>query len=206
MKKRPKGVSMYRDRHGKLWWKYRGKGVPSRTTNALFDSVEWWAWYNAAANGVRLAQGAGAERTQPGTLNSLAVAFYTSSDWKLLSKTTQATYRGIIDRFRAEHGGKPLAPLQAHHIRGMMDARAGTPAAANNLLKVLRAMMRFAVDRNMIKSDPSSGVKPLRYRTDGFHTWTEDEIAAFDARWPLGTQERLAKDLLLYTAQRGTGR
>ncbi|WP_293676549.1 tyrosine-type recombinase/integrase [uncultured Phenylobacterium sp.] len=132
------------------------------------------------------------------------MAYYTSADWKLLSKTTQTTYRGIIDRFRAQHGDKPLRRLQAQHVRAMMDARADTPAAANNLLKVLRAMMRFAVDRAMITIDPTANVKPLRYKSDGFHTWTEDEIARFDARWPLGTQERLAKDLLLYTAQRSS--
>jgi len=34
------------------------------------------------------------------------------------------------------------------------------------------------------------------------HTWTDAELAAFEARWPLGTRERLAYALLLYTAQR----
>jgi hypothetical protein len=33
-------------------------------------------------------------------------------------------------------------------------------------------------------------------------SWSEDEIDAFDARWPFGTRERLAKELLLATAQR----
>jgi integrase len=130
------------------------------------------------------------------------VAYYTSSDWQLLGPSTQATYRGIIDRFRVEHGDKPVALLQAHHVRQILDAKAKTPAAANNLLKVLRVLMRYAVDRNLRRDDPTQGVKPLRYRTDGFHTWSEDEIAAFDKRWPTGTQERLAKDLLLHTAQR----
>ena len=204
MTARPKGVSCYRDRHGKLWWKFRMKGRPTSTTKALFGSAEWWAWYHAAVAGERSAAGAGGERTQPGTLNALAVAYYTSADWKLLSKSTQVTYRGILDRFRVEHGHRPVAPLQAHHIRNILDARADKPAAANNLLKVLRALMRFAVERNLIKADPTQGVRPLKYKTDGFHTWTEDEIEAFDARWPLGTQERLAKDLLLYTAQRSS--
>jgi integrase len=209
MKKRPKGVSCYRDRHGKLWWKFRGKGLKTATTKALFDSVEWWAWYNAAANGERIAKGAGSERTLPGSLNALAVAYYTSSNWQLLSKHTQATRRGILDRFRAEkdrvgasYGDKPVAALQPHHIRALLDARAKTPAAANNLLQVLRAVMRFGIERNMLKADPTAGVKALKLKSDGFHTWTEEEIAAFDKRWPLGTRERLAKDLLLYTGQR----
>ncbi|WP_374576924.1 tyrosine-type recombinase/integrase [Phenylobacterium sp.] len=209
MKKRPKGVSCYRDRHGKLWWKFRGKGLKTATTKAMFDSAEWWAWYNAAANGERAPRGAGAERTLPGSLNALAVAYYTSADWLLLSKNTQATYRGILDRFRADVdkagaklGDKPAAALQPHNVRALLDARAKTPSAANNLLKVLRAVMKFGVERNMLKADPTAGVKPLKNKTEGFHTWTEEEIEAFDKRWPLGTQERLAKDLLLFTGQR----
>lgn len=204
MTSRPKGVSNYRDRHGKLWWKFRGKGLKTRTTKALFGSTEWLAWYHAAMNGGRAAHGVGAERTRQGSLNALVVGYYTSSDWQLLTKSTQSTYRGIIDRFRSEHGDKPFALITPHNIRGILDARSKTPAAANNLLKALRNLYRYAVDRNLVASDPTLGVKPLRYRTDGIHTWTEDEIAAFDLRWPLGTPERLAKDLLLYTAQRSS--
>src|SRR6516225_3885865 len=34
------------------------------------------------------------------------------------------------------------------------------------------------------------------------HTWTDAEIASYEAVWPVGTRERLAFDLLLYTGQR----
>jgi integrase len=37
---------------------------------------------------------------------------------------------------------------------------------------------------------------------DGFHTWTQEELDRFEAYWPLGTRERLAFDLLLYTGLR----
>ena len=37
---------------------------------------------------------------------------------------------------------------------------------------------------------------------DGFHTWTEDEIAQFESAHPIGSRERLALALGLYTAQR----
>ena len=36
----------------------------------------------------------------------------------------------------------------------------------------------------------------------GFHAWTEAEIDAFEARWPIGTRERLAFAILLYTGLR----
>ncbi|HET7447117.1 MAG TPA: tyrosine-type recombinase/integrase [Methyloceanibacter sp.] len=36
----------------------------------------------------------------------------------------------------------------------------------------------------------------------GHRTWTVDEVDAFQAFYPIGTEERLAFDLLLYTGQR----
>jgi integrase len=35
-----------------------------------------------------------------------------------------------------------------------------------------------------------------------YRSWTDDELAAFEAKWPLGTRERLAYALALYTGQR----
>jgi len=36
------------------------------------------------------------------------------------------------------------------------------------------------------------------------HTWTEEELSTFEAYWPIGTRERLAYAVLLYTGQRGS--
>ena len=49
---------------------------------------------------------------------------------------------------------------------------------------------------------PTAGIKNLSGKTDGFRTWDEDDIAAFERRWPIGTRERLALALLLWTSQR----
>jgi integrase len=64
-------------------------------------------------------------------------------------------------------------------------------------------MMEFAVTRNPRFADPTIGVKRLDTpKSDGFEPWSEDDIAAFEARWPIGSRERLAFALLLYTSQR----
>lgn len=138
----------------------------------------------------------------PGSIHALGVAYYASADYNGLRSNTQRTYKGIFDRFRDKYGANPVGLLEPRHIRAQMDAMAATPAAANNMLKVLRAVMRFAVDRGLVRTDPTTGVRMLRYRSEGFHTWTEAEVAAFEAKWPVGTKERLGFDLLLYTAQR----
>jgi integrase len=45
-------------------------------------------------------------------------------------------------------------------------------------------------------------VRSIRVKSDGFHSWTEDEIARFEACHPIGSRARLAFALLLYTGQR----
>jgi integrase len=200
MKKRPPHVSLYRDRHGKVRSRFRKPGLPESQTTAPWGSHEWLIWYNAALEGEK--RPVGESRTVPGSIGSVIVAYYSSHDWRSLAATTQATYRGIIERFRVKHGDKPARRLEAAHIRKILDGFADRPAAAGNLLKVLRVLMRFAVDRGYVVTDPTIGVRPPRYRSDGFHTWSDAEVEGFEKRWPLGTRERLALDLLLYTAQR----
>ena len=44
----------------------------------------------------------------------------------------------------------------------------------------------------MIDSNPASDVKKYKASGDGFHSWSEDEIARFEQRHPIGTRARLA--------------
>ena len=62
----------------------------------------------------------------------------------------------------------------------------------------------FAVrgDARIRTDDPTQGIKLPRAKTDGIYTWSEDDIAAFEATHPIGSKARLAFALLLYTAQR----
>jgi hypothetical protein len=200
VKKKPSHVSHYRDVRGKSRWRFRRAGFPESQTTEPFGSEAWWTWYAAAS----LAQPKpiAACRSAPGSIHALGVAYYASADFNGLRPATQRTYKGIFDRYRDKYGANPVALLEPRHIRGQMDSMAATPAAANNMLKVLRAVMRFAVDRGIVRTDPTSGVRMLRYRSEGFHTWTEAEVAAFETKWPVGSKERLGFDLLLYTAQR----
>lgn len=200
MKRKPPHASSYRDVRGKLRWRYRRVGLPESQTTALFGSEDWWAWYHGAS--VAQPKPVASSRTKAGSIHALGVAYYESADFLGLRPSTQRTYKGIFDRYRDKYGDNPVALLEPRHIRNQMDKLAAHPTAANNMLKVLRAVMRFAVDRGFTRSDPTTGVRMLKYRAKGFHTWTDDEIAQFEAHWPVGSKQRLGFDLLLHTAQR----
>src|SRR3546814_1416010 len=82
---------------------------------------------------------------------------------------------------------------------GQMEDR---PQAANSLLKRLKTLLNFAADIDMIQHNPLLGMRGLKVSSEGFHTWTEEEIAQFEAYHPIGTKARLAMALMLYTGQR----
>ncbi|MGI4819263.1 MAG: tyrosine-type recombinase/integrase [Janthinobacterium lividum] len=198
MTKKPRYVSHYYDARGKLRWRFRKAGLPESQTTEVFGSSEWWAWYAQALSATPKSHA----NVEPGTIHALAIEYYRSSDFMKLKPSTRKTYKGILDRYRQDHGAKPANRMEPRHIRKQMDDKANEPAAANNMLKVLRALMKFAVSRGLLQADPTYGVRMIAYASDGFHTWTEAEIQAFESRWAIGTNERLGFDLLLYTAQR----
>src|ERR1035437_1217239 len=88
------------------------------------------------------------------------------------------------------------------HIKDIIGAKAATPEAANNLLKVLRVILSYAVSVGMIASNPATGVRKYRSRSEGSQSGSENEIAQFEKRHEMGARARLAFALLLYTAQR----
>lgn len=58
------------------------------------------------------------------------------------------------------------------------------------------------MEANLLRVDPTAGVKVVKAKTEGFAVWTEEDIAAFRQRWPLGTRERVAFEVLFATGLR----
>jgi len=65
---------------------------------------------------------------------------------------------------------------------------------------VLRRLLSFAVATGKRRDNPFDSTP--KYKIETHRTWTDTELDAYEKRWPLGTRERLAYDVLLYTAQR----
>jgi len=179
---------------------FRRAGFPRVTLPGLPGSADFMAAYQVALAGQPFV--IGATRVTAGSFSALVVAYYRSAEWQQLALPTQRTYRNILEGFRAKHGDKPVKLLEHKHVRAFVAEKASTPAAANALLKMLRILMRVALDENMIEHDPTRDVRRIRSRSEGHQTWSEAHIEAFEARWEIGTLPRLAHALLLYTGQR----
>jgi integrase len=198
----PKHVSPARDRHGKIRYRFR-KGLFSAYLNAVFPSDDFDRLYQAALKNEKVAQTRiGKNRERVRSMSALIASYYQVAEFTGLAASTQSTYRGICEALRKEHGEKAVADLTRAHVKAIIGKMAMTPAAANNRLRMLRILMQHALDLEWIRIDPTAKVKGFMKKTDGFHTWTEDEIAAYEARHPIGTKPRLAMALMLYTGQR----
>jgi integrase len=144
----------------------------------------------------------GGRRTVAGTINAAVVGYLGSIAFHNLAPVSKTIYRGILERIRREHGDKRIALLERRHVLRMLDAKAATPAAARNFLLCIRVLIRYAIDTGVREDDPTIGIRVPRPKTNGFENWSEQDIAAFEGRHPIGTMPRLALSLLLYTGQR----
>jgi integrase len=207
MRRPPKYTQGFIDRHGKPRWYFRRRGFKSIPLPGLPWSPEFMAAYEAALAGHPLE--IGSKRIKPGTMRALAVSYFNSIGFRQMKPITQSTYRNLINRFCDEAdkegrklGDKSAATLQRYHIVKLMAARADKPDSANGLRKVLRAMMQHAVEMGLRADDPTRDVKSICINSDGYHSWTDDEIAQFEHHHPVGSRARLALALLLYSGQR----
>jgi integrase len=199
----PKHCTYEVDRHGKRRVRFRRRNVSAFITGIPW-SEDFMRQYAAAleADLQRRAQVGASLRSLPGSFSALCASYYVSPEFQGLKASTQRVRRNILERFRAEHGHRLLKDLQTTHVNKIIGAKASTPEAANNLLKILRVILNFAAVEGMIASNPALAVKRYKKRGEGTHTWMEAEVAQFEARHPIGSKARLALELLLSTGQR----
>jgi enterobacteria phage integrase len=200
-RKLPPFVECWRDRHGKLrvyYRKGRGRRIPMP---AAIGSDEFDVAYRAALAG-ELALGRERHVTPaPRTIAALIISYMRSAAYLGLRETTKVGYAARIETLRTEHGHRTVAGLTRQRIvTGILQPYADRPGAAHFTLKILRLLIRHAIAIGWLDHDPSLGIK--RPKTQEIRSWTDAEIAAFERHWPIGTKQRLAFALMLYTGQR----
>jgi integrase len=123
--------------------------------------------------------------------------------WSYLSPATRRQRENIFSHVLETAGKQPFAKITTATIMADRDRRANTPAQARNFLDAMRGLFRWALKAGLIKVDATVAVdNPPRPKTDGFGIWSEDDIATYEARWPIGTRQRVWLDVLLYTGLR----
>jgi integrase len=190
-------VQAWVDQDGRAHHYFRKRGQPRVRLPGLPGSSEFMGAYATALNAAPVA--IGASRSRPGSVAAAVASYYASPSFKALAPSSQQVRRFVLEAFRRDQGDKLIAAMPKKFISAMLDAM--TPTAARNWLKAIRALVGHCIAVDLLKEDPTLGIR-LRPTKGEFHTWSEEEIAAFEATFAIGTRERLALALGLYTGQR----
>lgn len=132
--------------------------------------------------------------------NALINQYFQSPNFLRLKPSSQYCTRNVMERFAAEHGKGLVTEMTRGHVDKIIGAKAKTPAAANTYLKRIRTLINYSIALGWRQTDPTKGL--AKFSEGEYHTWTDAELAQFEAKWPLGTPQRTAYALALFTGQR----
>lgn len=139
--------------------------------------------------------------TATGTIGRAIEAFIASDDYLARAASTRSVWRRYLDDIKSRYGAERLSGLRPQHIA--RDLSRLTPHPANNRRKAWRALAEFWKSSGLLETNVAQGVDKRRTpTTDGRIAWTQGDVDLFRARWPLESQQRLAFEILLYTACR----
>jgi len=199
MRKLPKYVQAWVDREGRSHHYFRRRGHPRLPLPGMPWSTTFMQAYATAMAEAPVP--IGTKRSKPGSVAAVVAAYLDSTlHFAAKAATTQILQRHILQNFRDQYGAHAIALMPPKFIVALLAKR--KPAAARNWLNTIRALCRFAKAQDLIKDDPTRDLKLPPNKSAGYHTWTEEEIAQFEAAHPIGTKARLALALGLYTVQR----
>jgi len=196
-----KYVHAYQDKKGRWHHYFRRRGKNARLPGEP-GGVEYMAAYHALIGTGEAGKPVTRTKAGKGTFAAVASAYYASPHFKGLSASSRMNYKRVIDGFLADNGHRLIAQFHREHATKIIGRMSDRPGAAIVLLKRIRTLVRFALEMNWIAADPTHKVRS--YKSSEIHTWTEEEIAQFEEHWPLGSKQRLAFALCLYTGQRGS--
>jgi integrase len=190
-----------KDRYGKSRWYFRFSGKNIRLHGEP-GSGSFMADYHDAMG--KIEPPSSHPHMRAGSVAAAIALYLNSADFLGLAPATRADRQRVLTSLaRSDRGGLPFARMESQDVERLLADKTAAPHAAKNLLKSLRGVAKVAVKMAMIAKDPTTGVKVHAPTSEaGFKMWEESDIAQFEVRWPIGSRERLAFALLLYTGQR----
>uniref|UniRef100_UPI003750B10F tyrosine-type recombinase/integrase n=1 Tax=Sphingomonas sp. TaxID=28214 RepID=UPI003750B10F len=155
----------------------------------------------------------GADRAVPLSVSDLLVRYYASVDFNGGGDGDQQRRRLLLESFRADFGNDMVRGFTFEHVEKILLDRSqkrtvgnrtvGGKVAAQNLRKQLRRLFAHAKRIGWIPTNPVDDATRIKsVKTEGYHTWTEEEIAHYQEHHAIGTRARLALEIILWTGQR----
>ncbi|MCC3245084.1 tyrosine-type recombinase/integrase [Methylocystis sp. WRRC1] len=199
--KRPPHIEVFKDRHGKTRVYFRrGKGARVPLPSPI-GSPEFETAYAEALAGNVSARNEKRKPASPGTIGALILSYQQSGEYRALRDTTKRNYQTWLKPLIQDHAHRTLSGMtRSGIVTKILAPYADRPGSALNVLRILRVLIRHAIEIEWINHDPTLGIR--RPKLGEIRSWTDAEIEQFEKRWPIGTRERLAFALMLFTGQR----
>jgi integrase len=192
----PKGVHRVVSRGREYFYFQAGRGTATAGKRVALpnnpQSPEFWVV-------LRTAQGGG--QSDAMTVSAIIDQYLTSAAFKGVTAGTQDQYMRALRFIRDAWGKLPAQGVRPVHAHAIMDGLSDTPGKANNVLSALRALSKWAIGRDYIATEWTTGVKANQAES-GHKPWTDEQIAA--AYEHLTGMVRRGVMLALYTGQRGS--
>jgi integrase len=197
-KLRLKYVNEYADRTGKLRRYFRKNGKQLGTLPGEVGSEEFMTAYAAfLAEKPTIAT----RSVHADSLAKLIIDFYGDRMFTDRKPSTRQLYRYALDPVSKEHGYRSATLMTAENAEKIIQhIGEKAPGMANLTLAVLRRVMQFAIKNKRRKDNPFQHIEA--FKGGEHHSWTDGELKQFETKWRLGTRQRLAYALLLFTGQR----
>lgn len=199
------------DRHGNVRVYFKKSPGPKVRIREPIGSEAFSQRYHELLDGKLPADAAAGLRPTKGTLRWLIAGYFASAAFKGLDESTQRARRRILESCCHE----PVAPgrsetfadfpverITTKPLRVLRDRKAELPEAANGRVKALRAVFKWAVAHEHMRTNPARDLERIQTKAKGATAWTPEDVAAFEARHPIGSKARLALAILLFTGMR----
>lgn len=186
-------------RHKKIVWYFRRGKEKRIRLPGVFGSPEFNEAYENALAGKQIERKTNAPRS---TFRWLVNEYYESGRFKRLAIGTQNNQRQVIEKICDTARDLNFRASTANDIKAGIVRREGNLYAAKAYLNCMKAVFRYALERGLIENDPTEGLSVTLPKSEGHHTWTMSEVDQFASHYPLGSQARLAFDIMLYTGLR----
>ena len=178
-------------------------------------SPEFWAQYAAHMNGTdesRAAKPAAhldRKVSKQLSLGGLVAAYFQSPDFtgkKFPGQKADRRYLENICRSLGRASGKPRADLdadlfEAPNIDSIHTDYPGSMITKDAAVKALGKVFAWGRRTGRVKFNPVAGFEWMGV-VKGKRAWTDDEVAKFEARWPVGTEARTIFAFARYTMLR----
>lgn len=125
-----------------------------------------------------------------------------SPEFARYDELTKTDKRSVLNRFCATAGDLPYAALRKEDVERSRDKRSSTPGAADKLVKYLRVMFKWAIEKKHAQQNPALGVTKINTDSVGWHTWTPAEVDIYRKHHKIGTKARLALELMMNVGAR----